>query len=357
MNNKAGNWLATTLLILCLLPALALAHKPYDRLFIFGDSLSDPGNAYYLLGTALTPPYETLDALLIPDAPYAIGGHHFSNGSTWIEQLARQIDLNASAEPAFRNSLRRRNKAGNYAVGGARARDSGSGVDLPLQVGAYLASGATASDRSLYVIVFGGNDVRDAIAALALDPGGATSATILGEAITSISDNILTLYSQGAREFFIGNSPDLSLTPAIRTLDLFSPGTQMAAAIITAQFNAGIDSLIDNLQSALPDLTLHTLDLSGMLHELVANPEQYRLTNVTDGCVMPGIPPFACSQPKRYLYWDGIHPTTRTHSILAGFAKDVLFPDESPHKAGHHDRPCREPVRNMRDSCLKTRHQ
>lgn len=324
--------LALALLLFCLLPALAFAHKPYDRIVVFGDSLSDPGNAFALTGNALQPPYESLDALLIPNAPYAVGRYHFSNGATWIEQLARTLGLKRSAGPAFREGHHHRHAPANYAVGGARARDNGVGVNLPAQVDAYIAAEESDASDSLYAITIGGNDVRDAIAALAVDGTGAASASILEAAVTSLSDNIQALYASGAREFLIGNAPDLSLTPAIRTLDLFSPGTVMAAALISDQYNTGLDALLANLQAALPDLVIHKFDIYGILHELVSNPQQYRLNNVTDGCVMPGIQPYACDEPRHYLFWDGIHPTASAHGLFAKFARDTLLPCRQAHE-------------------------
>ena len=77
------------LVVSCLLPAAVPADTTYDRLVVFGDSLSDPGNAYVLTGMSLVPPYTDL----IPEHPYARGGQHLSNGSTWIEQLASQMKL------------------------------------------------------------------------------------------------------------------------------------------------------------------------------------------------------------------------------------------------------------------------
>jgi outer membrane lipase/esterase len=71
---------------------LALAGRSdIDPVVTFGASLSDTGNAFDGLpepanrhcGVAKNvPPYDALDDLLIPDGPYAKGGHHFSNGAT-----------------------------------------------------------------------------------------------------------------------------------------------------------------------------------------------------------------------------------------------------------------------------------
>lgn len=322
-------------------PPAAFAHKDYDRIVVFGDSLSDPGNAYYLLGRALTPPYDKLDALLVPDAPYAIGGHHFSNGPTWIEQLARSRDLKSSVGPAFAPGIRGRNGRTNYAVGSARARDTGSGIDMTTQVNTYLSRFATPpGGDDLYVIEFGGNDVRDAIAALALDPGGSMSTAVLNAALSAISDNLASLYAGGARAFLIVNSADLSLTPSVRILDVISPGSAMAAAIISAQFNAGLDTLVGQLESLLPGAKITTFDIYDLPHRIVADPTGFHLRNATEACIMPNVPPYSCRTAKRHLFWDGIHPTRTGHGIFANQARDLLFPDDTKasgeERHGHH---------------------
>src|SRR3982751_6575841 len=96
----------------------ATAQSRFSGIVVFGTSLSDPGNAFALSGDAATPPDFTLNPFLVPTAPYARGGHHFSNGATWIEQYARSIGLAESVRPAFAISSAAVN---NYAVGAARS--------------------------------------------------------------------------------------------------------------------------------------------------------------------------------------------------------------------------------------------
>src|SRR5262249_14934176 len=123
-NNSEANMrsAAAVLFGTVLVAATASAQPPGLGLVVFGDSLSDPGNAFALVGGTNTPPDYSQDFFLVPDQPYARGGHHFTNGSTWIELLARSRGLAANANPAFRGA---NPGAANYAIGGARARDDG----------------------------------------------------------------------------------------------------------------------------------------------------------------------------------------------------------------------------------------
>src|SRR5947208_1318127 len=82
-------WTFLASLVMLGASAIPTAQSRFSGIVVFGTSLSDPGNAFALSGDAGTPPDFTLNPLLVPSAPYAKGGHHFSNGATWIEQFAR----------------------------------------------------------------------------------------------------------------------------------------------------------------------------------------------------------------------------------------------------------------------------
>ncbi len=131
------NWFAVVLgiMVIGFMMAPALAAPPQD-VTVFGDSLSDPGNVFALTGDVSNTPYD-----IIPSAPYAVGGHHFSNGKTWIEQRPTQRVNATSSGPAYQIS----GVFTNYAVGGARARPDAAGLieaDLSVQVQQYLVAGA-----------------------------------------------------------------------------------------------------------------------------------------------------------------------------------------------------------------------
>jgi phospholipase/lecithinase/hemolysin len=304
-------WMLMGFLALVLLaPGWVAAQTTFGRIVAFGTSLSDPGNAFAIIKTMSLPPYDTLDKFLVPNEPYAKGGHHFSNGATWIEQFARPLGLEENVGPAFQGPG---TGATNYAVGGARARDVGADT-LSAEVAAFLhhVDNKAPSD-ALYAVEMGANDVRDALAAFAT--GGDANA-IIGDALSGIDANIGALYAAGARKFLVWNVPNIGLTPAVRILEEQFPGAGQAAEFLTQSFNAGLDAHL-GLLAGLPGIEIVRFDVYGRLSDVVADPGKFGLTVVDTACVTPGIPPFECRRPDEFLFWDGIHPTRTVHAIIA----------------------------------------
>lgn len=139
---------STALIALTAFASDTLAEQPkFGRIVSFGASLSDTGNAFIFLskpensgcGVSLNvPPYDSLDIFKTPDGTYAKGGHHFTNGATWLEGLARYLALSGNVRPAFQNTGI---KASNYAVGGARAiADYPCRLNLPAQLNAFFTT-------------------------------------------------------------------------------------------------------------------------------------------------------------------------------------------------------------------------
>lgn len=209
----------------------------------------------------------------------------------------------------------------NFAVGGATAR-SGGPFDLTTQANLFQRDfSGVAPGHAMYVVYAGGNDVRDALAALAVDPGGATSFAILQGALTAVRDNLLQLQAVGARHFLVPNAPDLSLVPAVRLQD---PAVQAAARWLAASYNTSLEGMLSGLETAT-GMAIVRLDVFALLDEVVAAPGAFDLSNVDQACIVPGttVHPF-CPNPDQYLFWDGIHPTRAGHEILADRASMAL---------------------------------
>ena len=287
----------------------------FDRMVIFGDSLSDPGNHYVAFGMTSHAPFAPL-----PDFPYAIGGHHFSNGPTWAEQLSHALGMPNSGKPA----LRAPGVFTNYAVGRARARAGAPefpGFDLSTQVRQFLTDfrGQAPAD-ALYVIWIGANDLDDALIAAQTDPVGA--AEIIRAAVTTVAGNVYGLWTAGARHVMIANLPDPALAPFIRAL---GPPVQVAATQVGMLYNAALDEAVMQV-SGLPGLQLVRFDVKAVFDDIVATQGDTGVINVTDACLSFGVVVHAvCKHPNRYLFWDGAHPTKAGHRLIAEAARRRSF--------------------------------
>jgi phospholipase/lecithinase/hemolysin len=316
-------------LIVLLTPAAGLA-QTIDQVVFFGDSLSDSGNHFIFTGASSRQPFD----LGPPDASYDIGGHHFSNGYTWAEQLATALRTPTSGNPA----LRAPGVFTNYAVGQARARAGApvfSDFDLRAQVESYLTDfGGRVPAGTLVAIWIGGNDVSDALNALLIDPSGATTAGILQAALAATADSVALLYSAGARMFLIANVPDFAYTPYVRFLDAFVfPGIAAAATSVTTLYDTALDQLVTALPALLPPdpvqplQFINLLDTNALIGQIVASPGSFGIADASNRCTTPGVVGQAiCSTPFRYLFWDGIHPTRTGHRAVAQAALQLLPP-------------------------------
>lgn len=321
------------LLQMCFTLDAVAGNRLFDRIVSFGGSLSDSGNAFVLLsnpdkfgftagcdlGTpANVPPYEQLDDFYIPDGTYARGGHHVTNGATWVEQLAQGKGWSGYVRPALRHD---NDKAGNYAAGGARAGDFPCRFNLLDQLDAYLSDFTETSPGTLVTFELGGNDVRDALVVLAQ---GQDPLPVIDTALSNIAFTIQTLYAQGARNVLLLNVPALGNTPAVRKLNAQLPGAIAAANALTMAFNEGLLQLQNDLNAGLPGIDIRTLYLFGLLDEILSDPAAFGLVNTTDTCVTPELPPFVCKKADTYMFWDGIHPTKAVHGIMAQRAAEVV---------------------------------
>jgi outer membrane lipase/esterase len=319
---------------------LASNELVFSGIHAFGTSLSDEGNAFIACGMQSVPPYDSLSSNLniAPgDSPYSIGGHRFSNGSTWVGALAKTLGAADSALPVRRNPV-----GTNYAQAGTTAISEGPLGPLPCrvsfaqQIADATARGGIPAD-ALVTVEIGSNDVINAVLyfVAAITEGRLDVATANGLTKRTVLEPAADLTALGINQLIAGeepptllwaNVPDIGLTPAIAVLDAqlqvfgFPEGLIIATATDFAQhYN---ESLQGGLQSAISDGTIVEFDLFHILQDLV-NAGGHGL-NVTDTCVTPNEYPFACMNPDDYLFWDGTHPTKAAHEFFAEKAMEAL---------------------------------
>ncbi len=309
--DRAVAVMLTLLAVTTVAPGRPRAQDSISAIVVFGDSLSDTGNAFAVTGEPGVPPDFGLDPFLLPSTAYARGGHHLTNGATWVEQLARPLGLARSVQPALRSSSPH---ALNFAAATTRARQTLTSPSFSLLVAAFLEkTGGVAPADALYAVELGGHDVRDALDVALLGGNPLQVLAVLQAGADAIGDNIRVLYAAGARNFLVWNVPDVGRIPAILAI----PGASAPATFYTQVFNGLLAAELADVAGDLPGINIIPFDAFGLITTIVMNPAQFGLTNVTAACITPNDPPFFCQNPDEYLFWDGIHPTKAAHEIIA----------------------------------------
>ncbi len=294
--------------------------RDYSELVVFGDSLSDPGNKFAVIGITNDGIWEA-----IPDEPY--DSRRFTNGKTWVEHLAKALKNYRGGLPAYRNGW-----FGNYAYAGARAQ--GSDAERPSfgdQVQKYLIStGGIANPDALYVVQFGGNDVRDALTAaqVVLMTGGTpeqaqlAAGEVIAAAVAALGEQMGILRAAGAQNFLVANAPNLGKTPVVIAL-----GASGDAEALASGFNFGVDGTIAFFAST--GANMYRLDLFNFVEAATEVPLGLGFTNATEPCLQVFTPPLTgvCDDADQRLFWDGIHPTRAAHRVIGSIAVNVLSLD------------------------------
>ncbi len=283
-----------TLLAGVALSASALSANAFSGITIFGDSLSDTGNVYAATGFTFPPP------------PYFFG--RFSNGPVWVETLAGGLGYGAQSTASFLGGH-------NYAFGGARMNGTSPVPGVLQQMGGLWApSHAFANPNELYVVVGGGNDMRDARSTFKT----ASNADQMGrqaaaqQAAGNLIGSLGFLASRGAKEILISNLPDLGTS-----IEAINLGLQYSSSDATQRFNGLMGSVL--AAGASFGLHMHFLDMNGTL-QAVRNDALnnggavYGITNLSTPCgAFLGSIGISCDVSG---FSDDLHPSARAHRII-----------------------------------------
>lgn len=299
-----------------------------DRLVLFGDSLSDSGNAFALSGAVLK--------VAIPPDSAGYNGW-FSNGLIQSEVTARLLGAELD----------------NYAVGGARAVGSRTvaqyvaenGYDDPDillpdpdptalatdtylggQVGRYLADAAMnpPDADTAGVIWIGANDYN----ALTGSETPAEVAQLIGQVVGNTVAAAGTMALTGVGHVYIYNLPEPDFLPV--TLP-------PAFAQVVANHNLGLAFGVASLRSQGVDAEI--IDMNRMSVEIDADPRTFGLNPAymnlplvlgigsqpkwdpaAQNWVIPANPLVAGVNPDTVAFMDALHPSSATQGVLGSFA-------------------------------------
>ncbi len=302
-------------LAVLLCSGVALRAQAYTTIVVFGDSLSDTGNVAHLTQSAYGIRYPgilldytdgrfTDGSLTLPPAQQFTG--------LWIEQAAATL----GAAPMVKDSL---DGGTNYAYGDATTAAgsqvvsySSGGTTFSItiqnvggQIAAYLATHPVITNKTLFVVWGGANDVLQA-----------TTQAQITAAATLETANIQALIAAGATDFLIPNLPPLGAIPRLN-------GNAAASALATAGalgYNTALAAGVAGLPTANPGKTLRLfqMDIFSLFNSVLASPAVFGLVNATQSAQGQPV------DPDEYLFWDDLHPTTYGHYLIARLAESVL---------------------------------
>lgn len=298
--------------------------QEYSQVIIFGDSLSDTGRIKATVGEVAPAFAEKLQPSFTtnPDP-------------VWASVLAASYGKTAKpftkAEPT----------GTNFAVGGARSGEevNWNGVitvpSTAAQIQEHLtATNGKADPNALYAVWIGSNDLIAASQAKTIEE----AQTAIANSVSRTAQDIATLNQAGASVILVPNVPDLSLTPrAIYAEKNLQVGIQSKAKLAATLYNQGLYTALNGMNANVVPANTFAL-----LQEAVANKEAFGFKNTsgvacqmpprTTGADDPASTSLGCTSAhliepnagETYAFADDIHPSGKTHRILAQYHQNII---------------------------------
>lgn len=305
--------------VLLLFAAALASAQAYTSVVVFGDSLSDTGNIAHLTQSSF--------AVRYPGPLFNYTDGRFTDGvdttpaarmytGVWVEQVAATL----ASKPLVKASL---DGGTDYAFGGATTVDGTSvatvvsgptgNLNITLenmgqQVTDYLATGPVITNKTLFVVWGGANDILRAKSAADLTAAAARDAAL-----------VQRLIAAGATDIIVPNLPPLGAIPQNNGSPTAAAAATQAAQVFNQALAAGIVSLTP--QTGKP-LHVLPLDVYTLFTTLIGPPLGGGLVNVTVSAQGQS----SSLNPDTYLFWDGLHPTTAGHHLLAVAAQALIVP-------------------------------
>jgi outer membrane lipase/esterase len=240
----------------------------FNKLVVFGESLSDNGNLYRLKK------YSWLEK-----APYFEG--RTSNGPVWTERLADSLKVEKNSK--------------NFAVGGS---NSGQMVK---QVEQYLNVTPKIGSDDIHTLWIGANDYYV--------KNNDTELTI-----KNVRESIKILTSAGAKKIIFANIMDLGNLP-------HASGTNISTSDLSQRsqdHNQRLHQELGELASQRTDLYIVPLDFYALFDQMFKDPTRFGFRKDSQSCFI------TCVNPNEYILLDSIHPTEAANRILSDYTLSIL---------------------------------
>ncbi|MED6137946.1 hypothetical protein PIB30_069782 [Stylosanthes scabra] len=322
------------------------SYMKHKALFVFGDSLYDPGNNLYLQDSNKT------DHIDIPPSDHCPYGQTFFNHPTgrfsdgrivpdfieiimvWEGSAATFAGL-----PIVSAYLKPQHTpftyGANFASAGAAATiASNSNIWLPRQVKYFKdvvkslkeEVGDRRAERVLkdavYLFSIGGNDYN---LLHRVNPNASKSYTMafVNKVVNNLTGVFKEIYSLGGRKFGYQNVGPLGCSPSSRVI-----GNGECDPILmemASLHNKAFTKALNNLHHQLPGFRYALFDYYNALLDRINHPSKYGLKEGKVACCGNRKKFEVCKNPSEYVWFDFAHPVEKVNNQIA-----MLFWSASP---------------------------
>jgi len=321
---RAGRSLLRILSAL-LLVALGAQAQQYTKMVVFGDSLSDTGNDATLFVDVYGFPFPSPYIGTTYTGLYTLG--RFTDGAdtfppaqnyfgVWVEQLAAALPAHPAVTASLQGGTNYAYGYGNTFNGTTVFNVTGTPFTIIVdnvgqQIDDYLATHPKIDNHTLFVVWGGANNLTEAV-------GGPNAVQMIVNGAIAQVGNIQRLINAGATQFLVPNLPNLGSVPRFNMSPTDSAAFNQASVLYNATLDTGV-SLLPILNFGRR-VTIHRFDVYSLLKNIIAQPGNYGLLDVTNSSQSELV------DPDYFLFWDDLHPTTRGHNLLGQAALKVIEP-------------------------------
>ncbi|XP_062227606.1 GDSL esterase/lipase EXL1-like [Phragmites australis] len=339
---RAHVWLLFVLLPVVLVVLLPGVHggKKFSAVFMFGDSIVDPGNNNHRLTEAKAnfPPYGQ-------DFPGGVATGRFSNGKVPGDFLASKLGVKELLPPYLGGDLQL-----NDLLTGVAFPSGGSGYD-PLT--STLSNAMSSADQlelfrdykekltalvgeeemarvlsqAFFFTAMGSNDILNNYFTLPLRRKEYDLPSYVDFLVSSAINFTTTLNDMGAKTIGFVGVPPLGCCPSQITLGgspsrECDPLRNQASELFNSKMSKEIDRL--NAERNVYGSKFAYVDIYYNVLDLILNPALYGFKEVSEGCCGSTVLDAAifiayhsaCPNAIDYIFWDGFHPTEKAYDIV-----------------------------------------
>ncbi|KAL6909804.1 hypothetical protein ACP4OV_001463 [Aristida adscensionis] len=311
-----------------------------SSVFIFGDSIVDPGNNNHRVTEAKAnfPPYGQ-------DFPGRVATGRFSNGKVPGDLLASKLGVKELLPAYLSDDLQL-----NDLLTGVAFASGGSGYD-PLTSKIANARSSTEQleffqdykdkvtrlvgeeemtrviSQGVFFTIMGANDIANNYFAVPLRRHEYDLPSYVDFLVSSAINFTTTLNDMGAKKIGFVGIPPLGCCPSQRTLGggpsrECEPLRNEASELFNSKISAEIDRL--NAERNIYGSKFAYIDIYYNLLDLIQNPALYGFKEVSKGCCGSTVLDAAifiayhsaCPNAVDYIFWDGFHPTEKAYNIV-----------------------------------------